>query len=192
MSARFERLSGETLFEGRIATVRRERFRYEDGSESDREIVLHPGAVAIVAHDDSDLILVRQPREAVGEPDLLELPAGKLDVEGEEPLETAMRELIEETGFEAGEWRELKRFYTTPGFAQEEVILYEATALRAVPHEPHAEERIEVVRWPLADLDGAIDACRDAKSLIGLLLFRFLAETPVPDRVGPSEPGGSK
>lgn len=152
--------------------MRRDRFRYEDGSESDREVVLHPGAVAIVAHDGGDLILVRQPREAVGEPDLLEVPAGKLDVEDEEPLETAKRELVEETGFEAGQWRELKRFYTTPGFAQEEVILYEATALRAVRHEPHPEERIDVVRWPLDDLDGAIEACRDSKSLIGLLLLR--------------------
>jgi ADP-ribose pyrophosphatase len=128
--------------------------------------------VAIVAVDDSDLIVVRQPREAVGEPDLLELPAGKLDVEGEEPLETAKRELLEETGVEAGSWRELKRFYTTPGFAREEVILFEATELRTVPHKPHPEERIEVVRWPRTDLDGAIEACRDSKSLVGLLLLR--------------------
>ena len=69
-----------------------------DGSEYEREVVGHPGAVAIVAHDDERLYLVRQPREAVGEDDLLELPAGKLDVEGESPLECARRELAEEAG----------------------------------------------------------------------------------------------
>ena len=173
MGHSFKRISTEILFGGQIATVRRDRIRYEDGSEADREVVVHPGAVAIVAHDGDELYLVRQPREAVGEPELLELPAGKLDVEGEEPLQTAKRELAEEVGLEASEWRELKRFYTSPGFAQETVILYEATGLSAIPdHQPIAEERIEIVRWPLTDIDAAVGECTDAKSLIGLLLVR--------------------
>jgi 8-oxo-dGTP pyrophosphatase MutT (NUDIX family) len=128
--------------------------------------------VAIAAHDSEHLWLVRQPREAVGEPRLLELPAGKLDVEGESRLECARRELIEEIGKSAGEWRELKRFYTTPGFAEEEVTVFEATDLADVEHEPDPAERIEIVPWPLVELDTAIAECADSKSLIGMLLLR--------------------
>lgn len=168
-----ERISSERKYEGVIATVVSERFRYDDGSESDREFVLHPGAVAVVAHDDEHVYLVRQPREAVGEERLLELPAGKLDVEGEARLDCAKRELVEEIGREAGEWRELKRIYTSPGFAQEEVTIYVATGLSTVAdHEPDPEERIQIIPWPLERLDEAIAECTDAKSLIGLLLFR--------------------
>jgi 8-oxo-dGTP pyrophosphatase MutT (NUDIX family) len=115
---------------------------------------------------------VRQPREAVGEERLLELPAGKLDVEGENPLEAAKRELGEEVGRAAARWRELKRFYSSPGFTDEEVWVFLATELSDVPAQHDAQERIEVVRQPLEELDAAIDECADAKSLIGLLLFR--------------------
>ena len=167
-----ERIASRVVYEGRIATVRIDEFRHADETTAEREVVGHPGAVAIVAHDADTLFLVRQPREAVGEESLLELPAGKLDVEGEGPLECARRELVEEIGREAGEWREMKRFYTTPGFAEEEVTVFEATGLEAVDHDPDPEERIEVVEWPLADLDGAIAECRDSKSLIGMLLLR--------------------
>lgn len=170
-----ERISTETVYEGKIADVRIDRFRYADGSESDREIVAHPGAVCVIPYDREHVYLVRQPREAVGEAALLELPAGKLDEPGESPLECAQRELGEEIGREATEWKELKRFYATPGFAEEEVTLFEATGLRELPdHEPHAEERIEVVAWPLARLDEAVAECADSKSLIGLLMLREL------------------
>jgi ADP-ribose pyrophosphatase len=167
-----ERIASRVVYEGRIATVRIDEFRHADETTAEREVVGHPGAVAIVAHDADTLFLVRQPREAVREESLLELPAGKLDVEGEGPLECARRELVEEIGREAGEWREMKRFYTTPGFAEEEVTVFEATGLEAVDHDPDPEERIEIVEWPLADLDGAIAECRDSKSLIGMLLLR--------------------
>src|SRR4051794_30319570 len=169
-----ERIDSKTVYEGKIAIVREDEFRYPDGSTATREIVGHPGAVAMVAHDDLHLYLVRQPREAVGDDALLELPAGKLDVPGESPLDCAKRELAEEVGKSASEWRELKRFYTSPGFAEEEVIVYLATGLRDSSAESEEEERIAVVRWPLDDLDGAIEECRDAKSLIGLLIFRNL------------------
>ena len=169
-----ERIGSKPVYEGKIATVRVDEFRYADGSTAEREVVAHPGAVAVVAHDDSFLYLVRQPREAVGEERLLELPAGKLDVEGESPLETAKRELAEEIGKGASEWRELKRFYTSPGFADEEVVLYLATGLSDIEAEADPEERIEVVRLPLQDLDRAIAECVDGKSLVGLLLFREL------------------
>ncbi|HTY98112.1 MAG TPA: hypothetical protein VMB91_13790, partial [Solirubrobacteraceae bacterium] len=81
-----EPLGGETVYDGRLVQVRIERFRHADGGEVTREIVRHQGAVAVVACDEQNVWLVRQPREAVMEPDLLELPAGRLDVEGEEPL----------------------------------------------------------------------------------------------------------
>jgi 8-oxo-dGTP pyrophosphatase MutT (NUDIX family) len=116
----------------------------------------------------------------VGEARLPELPAGKLDVEGEGPLETAKRELAEEIGKRAAEWRELKRFYTSPGFAEEEVHVFLATELSDALAEAEEEERIEIVPWPLEDLDGAIAECVDSKSLIGLLLFRELRRSGPP------------
>ena len=124
-----ERIGSTTIWEGVVARVRIDEFRYPDGSTSRREVVGHPGAVAVVAHDERSLYLVRQPREAVGEDALLELPAGKLDVPGESPVDCAKRELAEEVGKAASGWRELKRFYTSPGFAEEEVIVYLATGL---------------------------------------------------------------
>jgi 8-oxo-dGTP pyrophosphatase MutT (NUDIX family) len=166
----FERLDSETVWEGRIAAVRRERWREEDGKEVEREVVGHPGAVGVVAYDDDLVWLVRQPREAVGEPRLLEIPAGKLDEAGETPLQAARRELAEEIGRAAEEWREVLRFFTSPGFTDEQVILYAATGLRDAPEaEPDPGERIEVVPWPLDRLDEAIAECRDSKSLIGLM-----------------------
>ena len=167
-----ERIGSETVWEGRIATVRRDRFRYDDGEEAEREVVAHPGAVAVVAHDGERLFLVRQPREAVGDPGLLELPAGKLDEDGEEPLDTAKRELAEEIGKGARSWAHLTSFYTSPGFADEECHVYLATDLYDESAEADENERIEIVEVPLAELDGVIEECRDAKSLVGLLWFR--------------------
>jgi 8-oxo-dGTP pyrophosphatase MutT (NUDIX family) len=171
---RVERIGSRTTHEGKVISVRIDEVRYADGSRAAREVVAHPGAVGIVAHDDRRLYMVRQPREAVGEDSLLELPAGKLDVEGELPLDCAKRELVEEVGIKADEWRPLKRFYTSPGFTDEEVHLFLATGLREVEAQPSKGERIEVVEVRLDELDEAIEACSDAKSLIGLLLFREL------------------
>jgi 8-oxo-dGTP pyrophosphatase MutT (NUDIX family) len=151
-----------------------ETFQYADGSRATRQVVVHPGAVCIVAHDERVFFMVEQPREAVDEPALLELPAGKLDVEGETPLECAQRELVEEIGKSAGDWRELKSFYTSPGFANERVWLFLATELYDVQARPKTGERIEIVEIPLADLDDTIERCEDAKSLIGLLMLREL------------------
>jgi len=173
-----KRVGGEVVWEGRIGKVRVDRFRYDDGEEAEREIVEHPGAVGVVAHDGETLYLVRQPREAVDEPALLELPAGKLDEEGESPLDTAQRELAEEIGKGARSWQHLTSFYTSPGFADEECHLFMATNLYDEPAETDENERIEVVEVPLTRLDSVVRDCRDSKTLVGLLWLRaFLCRT---------------
>ena len=172
-----KRVGGKLVYSGPIASVRMDRFEHPDGSKATRQVVIHPGAVAIVAHDERVLFMVRQPREAVGEADLLELPAGKLDIAGETPLECAQRELGEEIGRSAGNWRELKRFYTSPGFTNEEVHLFLATELYEVESEPDADERIEVEEIPLGELEDAIGRCNDAKSLVGMLMLKDLLKS---------------
>jgi ADP-ribose pyrophosphatase len=167
---KFTAIGSETKFEGKMFRAGVERFRFEDGEQVSREKVWHPGAVGVIALHDEHVWLTRQPREAIGVPDSLEIPAGKLDVPGEPPLETAKRELGEEIGKAAANWEEIKVFYTSPGFSDERVWLYLATDLRDDPDsEPDEGERIEIVPWPLARLDEAIDACEDSKSLIALL-----------------------
>jgi ADP-ribose pyrophosphatase len=163
-----ERLGGETVYSGRFVDVRVERFRHADGEEVSREIVRHRGAVGIVAHDDERVWLVRQPRETVEE-ELLEIPAGRLDVDGESPLEAAQRELAEEVGLGAERWEPIYSFYTSAGFTDERVHLFHATGLREASADSGENERIEIVPWPVATLDEAIAECRDAKTLIGLL-----------------------
>jgi 8-oxo-dGTP pyrophosphatase MutT (NUDIX family) len=172
MSSRFERVGSEAKYEGKIFSVCEETFRHEDGEESTREIVRHQGAVGVVAHDGERIYLVRQPREAVGAPDLLELPAGKLDVEGEEPLETAKRELAEEIGKAAQRWEHLHTFYTSPGFTDEECHVYLATGLSDAEAETDEHERIDIEVRPLSELDALIGEVRDSKTLIGLLELR--------------------
>jgi 8-oxo-dGTP pyrophosphatase MutT (NUDIX family) len=160
------------VYRGPIASVRMETFQYSDGSRATRQVVVHPGAVCVIPHDGRVVYMVEQPREAVEEPALLELPAGKLDVDGETPLECAQRELAEEIGKSAGDWRELKRFYTSPGFANERVWLFLATELYDAPQRPSPGERIQIVEFPLAELDSAIERCEDAKSLVGLMTLK--------------------
>jgi ADP-ribose pyrophosphatase len=170
MTDAFERIGEEVAFEGGIIRAGSERFRYADGDEVTRDKVWHPGAVGILAVDDEYVWLTRQPREVIGAIGSLEVPAGKLDVDGESPLETGKRELAEEIGKRAGHWDELFAFFTSPGFSDERVWLYLATELTDDPeHEPDPGERIEIVPWPLLRLDEAIDQCEDSKSLIALL-----------------------
>ena len=126
----------------------------------------------MVAHDGEHVWLVRQPREATGDPDLLELPAGKLDEDGEAPLDCARRELAEEIGKGARSWRHLTTFYTSPGFVEEVCHVYVATDLYDESAEAEEDERIEIVEAPLAELDAVIEECHDAKTLVGLLWFR--------------------
>ena len=174
MSSRFERTEHRVVFEGAIFDVHEGTFRHEDGEEVKRENVTHPGAVGIVVLDGDDLIFVRQPREAVGEPDLLEIVAGKLDVEGEDPLEAARRELAEEIGKQAADWESLGSFFTTPGFTNEEIHLFLAQGISDVNERPEVEEdeRIDVEIRPLSALDEILATNQDSKTLIALYRFR--------------------
>ena len=166
----FEPIGSDVQWEGKMFQAGVERFRFDDGEEVSREKVWHPGAVGVIALDDLHVWLTRQPREAIGATASLEIPAGKLDVPGEKPLETAKRELGEEIGKAAAEWEEVEVFYTSPGFSDERVWLYLATDLRDDPDShPDEGERIEIVPWPLTELDQAIDECEDSKTLIALL-----------------------
>jgi 8-oxo-dGTP pyrophosphatase MutT (NUDIX family) len=168
----YERVDSKVVWEGRIGKVRIDTVRYDDGELAEREVVEHPGAAAVVAHDGEKLYMVRQPREPVDEQSLLELPAGKLDEEGESPLDTAQRELAEEIGKGARTWQHLTSFYTSPGFTDEECHVFIATNLYDERAEVEENERIDIVEVPLSDLDHVIRDCRDSKTLVGLLWLR--------------------
>jgi ADP-ribose pyrophosphatase len=142
----------------------------ERWGDRDREIVEHPGAVAIVPVDAEGCVtLVRQLREPARK-QLLELPAGTRE-EGEEPLASAKRELREECGLTGGEWRELTAFWTTPGFCNEFMHLFLAEGVEAGEADPDDDEEVELVRWPVAEIATKIHVIEDAKTLIGLLLL---------------------
>jgi ADP-ribose pyrophosphatase len=168
---RIEDVGGRTVFEGSQFTVRVERFRHADGEVVEREVIHRMDAAAIVAYDDEHVWLVRQPREAIGRY-TLELPAGKLDVEGESELETAKRELAEEIGREAEHWEAILSYHSSIGYTDERVHLFAATGLHDSDVEADPGERIEIVRWPLSDLDAALAETTDAKTLLGLQWLR--------------------
>lgn len=161
----------EPIYAGEVVDLSVKHYRRPGGLVVRREVIAHPGAVVMVPVEGDRVLMVRQPREAVGEY-LLELPAGKLDVAGEPPLECARRELAEEVGRAAGTWEDLGGFYTAPAILEEYIHCFLATDLSVVDHEPIPEEEIEVVPVPLAHLDDLIAQVHDAKSLIGLLRLR--------------------
>ena len=153
---------------GRRIRVRVDEVARSDGHRTTREIVEHPGAVAMLAWDGKRLALVRQWRHATGQM-LLEIPAGTLEP-GEPPAETARRELAEEVGLAATAWVEGPRFYTAPGFCTELMHLYLATGLSEATAEADADELIARSWLALPDAIAAIDDGRiiDAKSIVGI------------------------
>jgi ADP-ribose pyrophosphatase len=167
----FERVGGEELWRGRIARVRVDKFRHDDGEVVTREVVEHPGAVVMVPFDGERLWFVRQPREPAGEQGLLELPAGKLDTR-ESPAELAARELREEIGKAAGRIEHMLSFYASPGFTNERIHAFLATELSDDPAEAEENERIEILPEPVSRLDDVIRSCEDGKTLVALLWFR--------------------
>ena len=135
-----------------------------------KEVVVHRDAVATVAVDRHDVVtLVRQPRVATGGP-VLELPAGFVE-EGEPPLETAKRELREETGLHGGDWVEVAAVYSSPGFTDEKITLFVARGLEQGEAQPEESEELELVHVPLAEIPALLPEVEDAKTLAGLLLL---------------------
>ena len=181
-------MDSRILHRGRYLTFRVDTVERADGTRAERDIAGHPGAVAILAIDaDDQVLMVRQFRLAAGQV-LLEVPAGTLDIgdDGsvEDPDLAAPRELEEETGMRAGTWRTLGHFYTAPGFTEERMTLYLATDLRTADDDrlgPDEDERLRAERIPVAEVLAALDRgeIHDAKSLVALLwLARLRAAEP--------------
>ena len=163
-------LDGEEVFAGRLLKVYRDRVRLPDGSETMREYIRHPGAVAIVAlFDDGRVLLERQHRYALRR-DFIEIPAGKLDA-GEAHLDTAKRELLEETGYVATEWRRLGVIHNAIGYSDEGIELWLARGLERREQKLEPGEFLEVFTLPLAEAQAMVRDGRitDAKTVAGLL-----------------------
>ena len=172
----FRVVGSEPLLDAGFLSVSRVHVRSTDGEEFDRHVVHHPGAVVVVPVIDDEAILVRQWRVAAGR-ELLEVPAGKRDVEGEPPAVTANRELEEEVGYHAGRLELLCEFYNSPGFCDEYTYLFLATELEARTRGAVSAEEaaMSIERVPLTEVDALIRDRElvDAKSIIGLLLARL-------------------
>jgi ADP-ribose pyrophosphatase len=169
-------LDTETVFEGPIISLYRERVAMPGGGDSVRDIVRHPGAVAVAAIDDEDrIVMVRQYRHALGE-HLWELPAGLRDADGEPPVATARRELAEEALLAAGRWSLLATTYSSAGFSDEQVLVYLAEDLTDADRPEgfvieHEELDMTVERVPLAEavqwvFDGRL---RNSSAVVGVL-----------------------
>jgi len=161
-------LNSTRPWSGRRIRVRVDEVERSDGHRTTREIIEHPGAVAMLAWDGARLAMVRQWRHATGQV-LLEIPAGTLEP-GEPPADTARRELAEEVGLAATTWVEGPRFFTAPGFCTELMHLYLATDLTDATAEADADELLEPSWLTLPDALAAVDDGRiaDAKSIVGI------------------------
>jgi len=169
-----EALSSETVYDGIVWDIRRDRFRFA-GRELQRELVDHPGAVAVLALDEEERVLLINQYRAPVRMREWELPAGLLDVPGEDPLEAARRELAEEVDLQASVWSPLSTFHTSPGGSNEVIHVFEARGLSDSP-EPFArvDEEAEIVsRWvPLAE---AVEAVLDGRLRNSILIIALLA-----------------
>ena len=165
-----EIIRSEYLYRGHILKLRLDQTRLENKQVVQREIVEHRGAVAIVALDERNTVLmVRQYRSGAGR-ELLEIPAGTIE-DGEDPAICATRELKEETGYHALHWDALGYFYSSPGFCTEKMYLYLARQLTSGTSSPEGDELIQVEKIPLAQLLAQIQRGEilDAKTIVGLM-----------------------
>jgi ADP-ribose pyrophosphatase len=169
----FRTLGSRTIAEESFLRLDRATVTTPDGATIERIVVAHPGAVAVVPIIGDDVVMIEQHRAAVGR-SVLEIPAGKLEIPGEDRRKTAERELEEEIGFTPGILEHLTDLLTTPGFSDECITIYRATGLVAVPARPAGveERHARVLRVPLdeavASVRGGVIA--DAKTVVGLLL----------------------
>lgn len=175
-TAGFRQLSEETVWRGHVVSAAVGRFVAPDGTEFEREVVRHPGAVSVVPIlGDNTVILVRQYRSAVDR-ELLEIPAGKCDVAGEDRAVTAHRELEEEIGMRAGRLDRLCDFLNSPGFCDEDSTIFLARDLEPCPTDTQGveEQHMTIEHVALADVPALIatGALVDAKTILGLLLAR--------------------
>jgi ADP-ribose pyrophosphatase len=164
-------LESEKIFKGAIFDVERDRLREESGIEIIREVVRHPGgAGALPLFDDGLVALVRQYRHPARR-ELLEIPAGRIEV-GETPEMCAAREVEQETGFRAGRIEKLLEFYSTPGFCEEKLYVYTATALTPSSQALDHDEFVEVVYLPFAEAVKMAECgeIEDSKTIIALLM----------------------
>ncbi|MDR9852663.1 NUDIX hydrolase [Paenibacillus sp. VCA1] len=161
------------VFEGKIISLQIDTVKLPDGSTASREIVRHPGAVAVMAIHEGKMVLVDQFRQAMGRREL-EIPAGKLE-KGEDPLEAAKRELQEETGYTCGNIRLLHSFYTSPGFADEIIHLYVAEELESGEAALDEDEFLELCELTLDEAQEAIAAGKisDAKTIMAVYAWKL-------------------
>jgi ADP-ribose pyrophosphatase len=176
-SPKFTKIGERILYRGSMLTFGTGTFEAPDGQRFERDLVHHPGAVVMVPYDErtGEVVFVRQYRAPLDK-ELLEVPAGKRDVDGEPPEVTAVRELAEETGLEAGRLELIGHFYNSPGFSDEESWCYLARDLHEVPDGRHGveEQHMTVERVALGKVGGLVRSGEivDAKTIAGL----FLAE----------------
>ena len=166
-------MKSEKLYEGKIINLRIDTVELPDKKYSKREIVEHPGGVAIVGiTDENEILLVKQYRKAVDRV-LLELPAGKIEV-NEEPKETAFKELKEETGYSTENLEYLLEFYTSPGFSTEKVYIFLAENMEKGEQELESGEYIEVESYKIDDLIKMIKKGEiiDSKTIIGIYAIK--------------------
>jgi ADP-ribose pyrophosphatase len=170
----FKLKKSETLFSGKVFDLKVDHIEYESGNIGVREIAVHPGGAAVVAvKDDGKIILVRQFRHPIQQ-SILELPAGKLD-KGEDPLDCALRELEEETGYKTGNIEKLGVISTSPGFCTEILHLFLATNLVAGNHNrEEGELGMEIIEYSLDEIDSKIEIGEiiDAKTICGIYLAK--------------------
>jgi 8-oxo-dGTP pyrophosphatase MutT (NUDIX family) len=169
----FRALDEEEIFQGYVIRVAKGRFQAPDGSIFERDVVHHPGAVAIVPIIDEQIVLVRQYRSAL-DTHVLEIPAGLRDVTGEPLAETAQRELVEEVGMRAGSLERITSVHNSVGFCDEQIHIFLATDLIEVPREltdSPEEHDMEILRISLLDAEKMIATgeITDAKTVIGIL-----------------------